>query len=165
MSNWVCPFGNSRMACASHTFSKSVCPIFQSRNNLLRQKAKFFPIPPVRPRKAVVSEGSSLCLMRKRRLQPLPLEMGPRNTRKGAKKLRDSHRGHGGHRGNIKVVCTRPAPNFSLSLKIILCDLCVSLPFTPFASFRVFRGPISSSGSAPDGGGQDGRGSVNKSAA
>jgi len=43
MSNWVCPFGNSRMACASHTFSKSVCPIFQSRNNLLRQKAKFFP--------------------------------------------------------------------------------------------------------------------------
>jgi hypothetical protein len=176
--------------------------------------------------------------MRKRRLQPLPLEMGPRNTRQGAKKLRDLHRGHGGHRGNIKVVCTRPAPNFSLSLKIILCDLCVSqfpqfrrqrlepwltwnrwpprtpeisemepakhakrrekikrltprsrgsqrryqsartppapnfslslkiipcdlcvsLPFTPFASFRVFRGPISSSGSAPDGGGQDGGG-------
>ena len=50
------------------------------------------------------------------------------NTRK---KLRGSHKGHGGHRGNIKVVRTRPAPNFTLSLKIILCDLrdlCVSHP-------------------------------------
>ena len=48
-----------------------------------------------------------------------------------AKKLRGSHRGHEGHRGNIKVVRTRPAPNFTLSLKIFkdLCDLrdlCVS---------------------------------------
>ena len=47
------------------------------------------------------------------------------------KKLRGSHRGHEGHRGNMKVVRTRPAPNFSLSLKIFrnLCDLgdlCVS---------------------------------------
>ena len=49
--------------------------------------------------------------------------MGPRNTRKDAKKLGGSHRGHEGHRGNIKVVRTRPAPNFTLSLKIILCDL------------------------------------------
>src|SRR5271165_5052997 len=57
--------------------------------------------------------------------------MGPRNTRKDAKKLRVSHRGHEGHRGNIKVVRTRLAPNFSLSLEIFknLCDLrdlCVS---------------------------------------
>jgi hypothetical protein len=59
--------------------------------------------------------------------------MGPRNTRKGAKKLRDSHRGH---RGNIKVVCTRAAPNFSLSLKIILRDLCVS-QFPPFRRQRL----------------------------
>jgi hypothetical protein len=45
------------------------------------------------------------------------------------KKLRGSHQGHEGHRGNIKVVRTQSAPNFSLSLKIILCDLrdlCVS---------------------------------------
>jgi hypothetical protein len=45
------------------------------------------------------------------------------------KKSRGSHQGHGGHRGNIKVVRTQSAPNFSLSLKIILCDLrdlCVS---------------------------------------
>jgi len=52
-------------------------------------------------------------------------EMGPRNTRKDAKKLRGSHRGHEGHKGNTKVVRTRLAPNFSLSLKIFknLCDL------------------------------------------
>ena len=56
-----------------------------------------------------VSEGSSLCPLRKRSLQPLPPEMGPRNTRKDAKKSRGSHRGHGGHRGNIKFVRTRPA--------------------------------------------------------
>ena len=39
------------------------------------------------------------------------------------KKLRGSHQGHEGHRGNIKVVRTQSAPNFSLSLKIILFDL------------------------------------------
>src|SRR5271165_3819616 len=109
MSNWVCPFGNSRMACASHTFSKSVCPIFQSRNNPLRQKAKFFPC--------------------ERRLQPLPPEMRPA---KHAKKLRGSHRGH---RGNIKVLHIRPAPNFTVSLKIDLCDLC---------DLRVINSPIAS---------------------
>jgi hypothetical protein len=40
---------------------------------------------------------------RKRTLQALPPEMGPRNTRKDAKKLRGSHKGH---RGNIRVVRT-----------------------------------------------------------
>ena len=50
--------------------------------------------------------------------------MGPRNTRKT---LRGSHRGHEGHRGNIKVVRPRPIPNFTLSLKNRknLRDLCV----------------------------------------
>src|SRR5271165_2762685 len=57
------------------------------------------------PAKSLVSEGSSLCLTRKRRLQPLPAEIEPA---KDAKKLRGSHQGHGGHRGNIKVVRTRP---------------------------------------------------------
>ena len=40
---------------------------------------------------------------RKRTLQALPPEMGPRNTRKDAKKLRGSHKGH---RGNIRVIRT-----------------------------------------------------------
>ena len=72
------------------------------------------------PRKGFVSEGSSLCLR----------NWSPRNTRKDAKKLRVPPRGREGHGGNIKVVRTRPTPNFTLSLKIIFCDLrdlCVSL--------------------------------------
>src|SRR5271165_6462529 len=59
-----------------------------------------------------VSEGSSLA--------------------KHARKLRGSHRGH---RGNIKVLHIRPAPNFTVSLKIDLCDLC---------DLRVINSPIAS---------------------
>ena len=49
--------------------------------------------------------------------------MEPAKHAKRREKLRGSHRGHEGHEGNMKVVRTRAAPNFTLSLKINLCDL------------------------------------------
>jgi hypothetical protein len=40
MSNWVWPFRNSRIACASHTFSKSVCLILQQCTWLTYNKSR-----------------------------------------------------------------------------------------------------------------------------
>ena len=81
---------------------------------------------PKKGKRRPVWQSSKLLSARRYRLNR---KWSPRNTRKDAKKLRGSHQGHEGHRGNIYVVRTPSAPNFSLSLKINLCDLrdlCVS---------------------------------------
>jgi hypothetical protein len=49
---------------------------------------------------------------------------GARETREKTRKLGGSHRGHGGHRGNIKIVRTPSAPNFTPTLKINSVPLC-----------------------------------------
>jgi hypothetical protein len=73
---------------------------------------------------------------------------------KNAEKLRDSHLVHG---GNIKVVRTQPAPNFTVSFKIFksLCDLrdlCVSQwapALTPLTSHFSLPPPLSGSATRP----------------